>query len=71
MESLTQEQDKLVMLGTIKPSKGQDLVDGDSRVDTKGNKKSKKPLEQKIDKSKSQEDPSGSNNNFQNKKNKG
>ena len=57
MESLTQEQDKLVMMGTIKPSKDQDLVAGDSRVDSKGKKKSnsKKPPEQKIDKSKSQE----------------
>ena len=33
MESLTQEQDKLVMMGTIKPSKEQDLVARDSRVD--------------------------------------
>ena len=33
MESLRQEQDKLVMMDTIKPSKDQDLVDGDSRVD--------------------------------------
>ena len=33
MESLTQEQDKLVMMGTSKPSKDQDLVAGDSRVD--------------------------------------
>ena len=30
MESLTQEQDKLVMMGTIKPSKEQALVAGDS-----------------------------------------
>ena len=36
MESLTQEQDKLVMMGTIKPSKDQALVAGDSRVDSKG-----------------------------------
>ena len=42
MEFLTQEQDKLVMMGTIKPSKDQDLVAGDSRVDSKGKKKSKK-----------------------------
>ena len=54
MESLTQERDKLVMLGTIKPSKDQDLVAGDSRVDSKGKKKSKKPPEQKRDKSNSQ-----------------
>ena len=39
MESLTQEQDKLVMMGTIKPSKYQDLVVGDSRVDSKRKKK--------------------------------
>ena len=43
MESLTQEQDKLVMMGTIKPSKDQYLVVGDSRVDSKGNKKAKNP----------------------------
>ena len=35
MESLTQEQDKLVMMGTIKLSKDKDLVAGDSRVDSK------------------------------------
>ena len=45
MESLTQEQDKLVMMSTIKPSKDQALVFGDSRVDSKGNKKDKKPPE--------------------------
>ena len=39
MESLTQEQDKLVMMGTIKPSKDQYLVAGDSKVDSKRNKK--------------------------------
>ena len=52
MESLTQEQDKLVMMDTIKPSKDQDLVSRNSRVDSKGKKKanSKKPLEQKRDK---------------------
>ena len=73
MESLTQEQDELVMMGTIKPSKDQYLVVGDSRVDSKGKKKanSKKPPEQKRDKSKSQEDPSGSKKNFGKKKNKG
>ena len=47
MEYLTQEQDKLVMMGTIKPSKDQALVAGDSRVDSKSKKKSKKPPEQK------------------------
>ena len=41
MESLTQEQDKLVMMGTIKPSKDQDLVAIDLRVDSKRNKKIK------------------------------
>src|SRR5712692_4450523 len=71
MESLTQEQNKLVMMGTNKPSKDQDLVAGDSRVDSKGKKKAKKPLEQKRDKNKSQEEPQGSKKNFQKKKNKG
>ena len=52
MESLTQEQDKLVMMGTIKPSKDQSLVARDSRVDPKGKKKAKKPPEQKRDKNK-------------------
>ena len=42
MESLTQEQDKLVMMGTIKPSKYQDLVAVDLRVDSKSKNKSKK-----------------------------
>ena len=42
MESLTQEQDKLVMMGTIKPSKDPSLVAGDLRVDSKGKKKSNK-----------------------------
>ena len=50
MESLTQEQDKLVMMGTIKPSKDQDLVAGDSRVDSKSKKKSKNPPKQNRDK---------------------
>ena len=70
MESLTQEQDKLVMMGTIKPSKYQALVTIDSRVDSKGEKKSKKPPEQKRDKKKYQEEPQGSKKNFQKKKNK-
>ena len=65
MESLTQEQDKVVMMGTIKPSKDQDLVAGDSKVDSKSKKKSKNPPEKNRDKSKSQEEPSSS------KKNKG
>ena len=63
-ESLTQEQDKLVMMGTIKPSKDQSLVAGNSRVDSKGKKKSKKPPEQNRDKNKSQEEPQGSKKNF-------
>ena len=67
MESLTQEQDKLVIMGTIKHSKDQDLVARDSRVDSKRKKKYKKPPEQKRDKNKSQEDPQGS----KKKKNKG
>ena len=67
MGSLTREKDNLVMMGTIKPSKYQDLVAGDSRVDSKRKKKSKKPNEQKRDKSKSQEEPQGS----KKKKNKG
>ena len=53
MESLTQEQDKLVMMGTIKPSKDQALVSRDSKVDSKREKKSKNPPEKKRDKSKS------------------
>ena len=52
MESRTQEQDKLVMMGTIKPSKDQALLIGYLKVDSKGKKKSNsnKPLEQKRDK---------------------
>jgi len=50
MESLTQEQDILVMTGTIKPSKDQVLVVGDSRVDSKGKKKAKNPPKKKRDK---------------------
>ena len=71
MESLTQEQDKMVMMGTIKLSKDQDLVAGDSRVDSKRKKNSKKPPEKKGDKNKSQEEPQGSKKKFQKKKNKG
>ena len=41
------------MMGTIKPSKDQDLVAIDSTVDIKGKKKAKKPPEQKRDKNKS------------------
>ena len=47
MESLTQEQDKLVMMGTIKTSKDQALVAGDSRVDSKSKKKYTNPPEKK------------------------
>ena len=64
MESLTQEQDKLVMVGTIKPSKDQDLVVGYLKVDSKSMKKYKSPPEQKRDKENSQEEPLGSKNNF-------
>ena len=71
MESLTQEQDKLVMMGTIKPSKDQDLVAIYSRVDSKRKKKDKNPPEEKRDKSKSQEEAQGSKKNSQKKKNKG
>ena len=51
------------MMGTIKPSKDQDLVVGDSKVDSKSKKKSKKPLEPKRDKNKSPEEPQGSKKN--------
>ena len=71
MESLTQEQDKLVMMGTIKPSKDQYLVAGDLKVDSKRKKKYKKTHEKKRDKEKSQEDSSGSKKNPQKNKNKG
>ena len=47
MESLTEDQDILVMTGTIKPSKDQVLVVGDSRVDSKGKKKAKNPPKKK------------------------
>ena len=39
MESLTWEKERLVMMGTIKPSKDQALVVGDSNIDSKGNNK--------------------------------
>ena len=71
MESLTQEHDKLVMMGTIKPSKDQDLVAGDSRVDSKSKNKAKKTPDQKRDKNKSLDEPQGSKKNYQKKKNKG
>ena len=72
MESLNQDQDKLVMMGTIKPSKDQALVARDSKMDSKGKKKvnSKKPTNQKKDKSKSHEESSSSKKNSQKKKDK-
>ena len=59
------------MMGTIKPSKDQDLVARDSRVDSKRKNKAKNPPNQKIDKSKSREEPQGSKKNYQKKNNKG
>ena len=53
MEELTQEQDKLVMMGTIKPSKCQALVVGDLKVDSKRNKKKLKIHLSKIETRKS------------------
>ena len=50
MESLTQEQDKLVIMGNIKHSKDQALVAGDSKVDSKIKKKYKRPPKKNIDK---------------------
>ena len=70
MESLTREQDKLVMMGTIKPSKYQALVAGDLRVDSKGKNKSKKPPKKKIDKNKYPQEPQRFKKNPQKKKNK-
>ena len=64
MESLTQEQDKLVIMGTIKPCKDQYLVARYLNVDLERKKKAKNPPKQKRDKSKSQEDPSSSKKNF-------
>ena len=69
MESLTQEQDKLVMMGTVKPSKDQDLVSRDLKVDSKRKKKDKNPPKKKRDKAKSQERSSVSKKNPQKKKN--
>ena len=71
MESLTQEQDKLLMMATIKTSKDQALIAGDSKVDSKSKKKAKKPPEQKTDKKKSPKEPQGSKKNYEKKKNKG
>ena len=60
MESLTQEQDKLVMMGTIKNFKDQDLVAGGLKVDSKRKKIYKNPPEKKREKEKSQEESSSS-----------
>ena len=53
------------MMGTIKPSKYQDLVVGDSNMDTKGKKKANpnNPPDQNKDKSNSHEESSSSKNN--------
>ena len=58
------------MMGTIKPSKYQSLVAGDSNMDSKGKEKSnsKTPPDQKKDKSKPHEDSSSSNKNYHNNK---
>ena len=56
------------MMGTIKPSKDQDLVARDSRVNSKSKNKAKNPPEQKRDKNKSPEEPQGSKKNPQKKK---
>ena len=53
MESLTQEQDKLVMMGTIKPSKDQALVGRYLKVDSKIKKQSKNTPNKKRQNSKS------------------
>ena len=71
MESLTQEQDKPVMMGTIKPSKDQALVAGDSKVDSKSKKKAKKTPEKGRGKKQYPEDQQGPKKNTHKKKNKG
>ena len=65
MEYLTQEKDNFVMMGTIKPSKHQALVAGDSKMDSKGKKKAnpKNPLDQNKFKYKSHEESSSSKKN--------
>ena len=60
MEYLTQEKDKLFIIGTIKPWKDQYLVFGDSKLDSKGNNKPKKPPSPKGDNAKSHDDPTNS-----------
>ena len=52
----------MVMMGTIKPSKYQALVAGDSNMDSKGNKKDNEPPDQKGDSSMSHEESSNSKN---------
>ena len=54
MESLTQDQDKLVFMGTIKHSKDKKFVSGYSKVNSKDKNKDKKPPDKKKDKSKYQ-----------------
>ena len=66
MESLTQEQDKLVLMGTIKPSKDKALVVGYFKVNSKDKKKAKKPPDKKGD-----ESSNSKKKNFQKKKGKG
>ena len=53
MESLTQKQDKLVLMGTIKTSKDKALVAGDSKVNSKYNNKDNKTPYKKGDTEKS------------------
>ena len=60
IESLTQEQEKLVLMGNLKPSKDKYLVVGNYKVNSKENNKDKKPPDKKGDKSKSQEESSNS-----------
>ena len=57
MKSLTQEQDKLVQMGTIKSTKDQDLIAG---VLNQGNGK-KNPKDLKQQEKKKQENPKSSN----------
>ena len=73
MESLNQEQVKLVMMGTIKPCKYQDLVVGYSKMDSKGKNKynPNKPPNQKENKSKSHEESLSSKSISQKKKDEG
>ena len=72
MESLTREKDKLVLMGTIKPSKDHVLVVGYFKVNSKDKNKANNPPNKKWDKSKSQEESSNSKKkNSQKKKGKG